>query len=490
MQLFSVVEALGVDPVLQARLGLLRSSLLTVESAIERIEDARRPSSPADSSTSALLSLSRSVSATLTSVRDFLNSIEGTCDVAATREVLRHLEAARDAAKVTAPLAGPHLVLEQTSVGSDLQEDVVDRSDELDEIEALVRSAADKGEEEREELLNRAWKDFVDVEKKCESVFEEYVDLVRGVLLRDAGLDRDLCRIADELLRPWGRISEYDWRSFTIPASRDWGRMSAARLIRLGFPEWSIWSLPLTAHEFGHLFASKHRKMELLTAEIKKSGWASSSDVRIWIADVFATVTMGPAYVWATMLLRADPSSQLDNERVTIMLESLRAIAPGGEYNQLCATMEDAWRRASAHVVVEGSGGRDRQDLIAMIVTPVHKRVKDPFKASAWERATELVDKLEDPALKVSEVIDGLGWRDLPHLLVAAWYARLRVPSYPGAPAETISEMERDRIQGLAERTREACIAVTDQRIPSGQAETRAPRGAETAPVEKPPAAV
>ena len=63
-----------------------------------------------------------------------------------------------------------------------------------------------------DQLDREAWRLFTECLEKCQELFAEYLDLVRGVLVRDAGLDRDLFRIADDLVRRT-TIAEYRWES-------------------------------------------------------------------------------------------------------------------------------------------------------------------------------------------------------------------------------------------------------------------------------------
>ena len=51
--------------------------------------------------------------------------------------------------------------------------------------------------------------------------------------------------------------------------------------------------------------------------------------MRAWVADAFATCVTGPAYVWAAMLLRADPTSAVDQRRVAVMVDVLELLASG-----------------------------------------------------------------------------------------------------------------------------------------------------------------
>ena len=82
-------------------------------------------------------------------------------------------------------------------------------------------------------------------------LFEESLALVEGALVRGAKLDNGLCQIADALLDELRTKADVAWGRFTILAEGEFfGEM--AQIIRLRFPEVSIWNLPIAAHEFGH----------------------------------------------------------------------------------------------------------------------------------------------------------------------------------------------------------------------------------------------
>ena len=120
--------------------------------------------------------------------------------------------------------------------------------------------------------------------------------------------------------------------------------MTAARLIRIGFPEWTVWMVPLAAGELGFIFADRYRDLDteviaaafadVLTGRAGPDGSEGEpaideEELRAWVADAFATCVTGPAYVWAAMLLRADPTSAVDQRRVAVMVDVLELLASG-----------------------------------------------------------------------------------------------------------------------------------------------------------------
>jgi hypothetical protein len=477
-------DDVGVDLALQTRLGLLRRSLLIVEAAIESIDSARRSNAGAGVQTESLSKLNESLNAATTA----LGSIIGHADPAVSGAVLgalTSLNAARAAlsgAETTA--AGPSLFsLQQTSLDTDLKGGVKERLRELASIETNLGLAQGKDEETHHQLLGEAWAQYAELYGQCcETVFSEYVDLIRGVLIRDAGLDQYLCRIADDLGRRWGRFKGYEWHSLTIPASRDWRGMSAAHLIRIGFPEWSVWSIALTAHEFGHVFAAEFEPMRKLVAETAAKCAVSTEEAQDWVADVFATSIMGPAYAWAAILLRADPASAPDDARVTVMLKTLARIGlrtgtQAEEQERIKRIWEQSRKRAR-----EVAPRRDELgEVFDEVIDAAYSRVLAPFRAADWDAAREkLVAQLESPELEPERIADGLHGNELRTILVAAWEARIRLHDEfakqraelgedDEAWREALLDQEREALLTLADRTRDVCMALIDRQVTDGR---------------------
>ena len=189
-----------------------------------------------------------------------------------------------------------------------------------------------------------AWSCYRKALANCHELFVEYIDLVRGVLIRDAGLDQDLCRIADSLIKTWP-FSGSAWTSLSIPAEDERPGMSTAQLIRLGFPEWSLWSLPLVAREFGHVFTRKRDRIDTDVLQAAANNVRGEAELRSWAADIFATTVAGSAYPWAAIVLRADPDADLDQARVAVMLYTMELLkAPASYYDPLAL----AWQGAVA----------------------------------------------------------------------------------------------------------------------------------------------
>jgi hypothetical protein len=334
------------------------------------------------------------------------------------------------------------------------------RTRELEKVQQTADAAANTHGTQREELDREAWRLFTECVGKCQELFAEYLDLVRGVLVRDAGLDRDLFRIADDLVRRT-TIKEYRWESLTIPASRERRHMTAARLIRIGFPEWTVWMVPLAAGELGFIFADRYPDVdtEVIDAAFDDvvAGRAGieegeppidKTELRAWVADAFATCVTGPAYVWAAMLLRADPASAVDQRRVAVMVDVLELLAselydPGGNFVEVADRTRTYWRVAVAQANTGQGPGEPSwvAEARRTVAAAVFDRVRSPLTADRWPVAAGLADRfLELPS--VESIAGELHHGQLAEVLLAGWMARVRL-ARAGATDDLLRKLER-----------------------------------------------
>ena len=308
-------------------------------------------------------------------------------------------------------------------------------------------------------------------------LFQEYVDVAAGLSLRGTGMDEHFCAMADWLSDQWtAGVNLPYW--FAIPARH--GPSAMTSIIRLGFPEWTIWALPLVAHEFGKILVDEDVEFRDQAADLAadvvqlESGSeppptpeaaalvhdAPSATVarerevalriRIYLADAFATYVMGPAYACACLLLRLDPANSaqpaLDLVRATVVIKMLEKIDPGlqSHLSAIVGTLRTSWDAAVAAQLGTVEPSTHRQDLASSIVDRVvavleliEERTEIPIKFddAAWDAATgqaeeyfgTLGDMTRAPldgtaAKQLSIDFDGV---TLPHVLNAAWHWRL-----------------------------------------------------------------
>lgn len=454
------------DLVLWARLAMLRGSLTKVCGAIKMLENARQQGRQASREESGVRALAQAIATDELRLRAVVEKIADARVKAEVLDILNEMSKRRGEAIMSfvAETPGRRLfALRDTSVGGDLSDFARDLLGELDEIESIIDRATGAPPAAGRQLMDEAWEKYRKALARCGDIFAEYIDLIRGVLLRDAGLDQDLCRIADTLIKTW-HFAGHAWSSLSIPAEGERPDMSEAQLIRLGFPEWSIWSLPLVAREFGHVFAKKRERVIADIKEAMDEHLASEPELCSWAADVFATTVLGSAYLWAATLLRADPSEPGDLTRVAVMTYTLELMAAPTEFYQPLA---QAWQTAAAggQVVLNAEQ--------KAFVKKVKSRIGVEFRR--WEAATALADQLagtDEPA----DIADPLAVSSLRNVLVAAWRARIgwavafAENSYPGEEPEERNARRRrytDALVIVADRVRAVCVAVIDRPGPS-----------------------
>jgi hypothetical protein len=164
--------------------------------------------------------------------------------------------------------------------------------------------------------LSQRWRTLEEIREDCEPVFEECLALLQGSLVRTAGVDEGLGDLADALLRDLGQRT-ITWERFTVlDTGESYGRL--VQVIRVRFPEASIWSLPIAAHEFGHFVARRLEKRDPHTGQVatpvkdfldrEGAKHPRGPDyLEELFADLFATYVLGPAFACACILLRWDP---------------------------------------------------------------------------------------------------------------------------------------------------------------------------------------
>jgi hypothetical protein len=245
-----------------------------------------------------------------------------------------------------------------------LESKLSNKSDEMiSRIKAIYRKLEKKkkkGKANMEGNLFNAWEELSQLTyKESPKIFSEYVDFLRGMALRSTGLDSEICKISDELIKKCKEAGNVDWGSITVPDQREALMVTLAQIIRMGFPEWSIWTLPFAAHEFGHLVASEKIRMpQFGTLDIPPY------HMQEYISDAFAVYAMGPSYAYASILMRFDPfQSYLDQreypsdaKRVYVILKILEKMQEKASnsdqtakiemYESVIGGLREEWRSA------------------------------------------------------------------------------------------------------------------------------------------------
>jgi hypothetical protein len=222
-----------------------------------------------------------------------------------------------------------------------------------------------------------AWARYIGVYAKSQQVFRACMELMGGLALRDKLLDERIYQFADELIASCAEaMLRYGW--LTVPAQQEALSRTLARVIHLRFPEWTLWSLPLTAYEYGHVALDEMPELSGFVHEEARRlldlppGTRLDDDdprlprlaraehqLRVLMNDAFATYVVGPAYACAAILLRLDPvvaSAQehvhpADARRADVvlgMLDRMDAESEAGPYGPVIARLRGDWDRTVA----------------------------------------------------------------------------------------------------------------------------------------------
>lgn len=277
-----------------------------------------------------------------------------------------------------------------------------------------------------------------------ERLFSEYVDFLGGLALRNTGIDNGTCYMADELLRTCHRFGGMSlWHSMTVPSRRSPPETTLVRIIRLGFPEWTIWAVPIGAHEYGHMVVSQNEELKRASDKLR----ASLPRIEVYLADCFATYFMGPSYAFASILVALDPCAEgpgdnatshatrsPESERAHIVLRMLQSM-DSQVYQGVVEVLESHWRAALAVFGFPFPLPAPEAEPLNEVVKLMQDFLDNAaphlqYKPSQWQKVTEwpsLVSPPDDfplgPTDDVRDVING------------AWHQRLR---------------DKDRTTGLA----------------------------------------
>jgi len=338
------------------------------------------------------------------------------------REVKKQLQEIK---KMCFPVEGPIV----SEVSTDLKKEIDEPLMQLENVRNLLMDKRPIGVD--------FWNQFYHkVAVPSQKIFSEYIDLLGGIALRDAQFDAGICQVADELIRTFQSTRKYGEQLRVIPAGNEAVKMTLARIIRLRFPEWTIWALPFTAHEFWDMGPNNHLQ-GWLANEIK--GAVEQRDQGC-LADAFATYMMGPAYAYATIVLLLAPHMPFesrgdrpaDDVRAHVILAMLKqmqtkygALSP--MYDDVCQQLAVAWNAAKEQAGAAGDQPAHVADdipradiLVTALWKVLEKNVSAPMTLEAWAQVNHL--KKDLLAGSSSDLPPGI---ELRQVLNAAWLARV-----------------------------------------------------------------
>jgi hypothetical protein len=321
-----------------------------------------------------------------------------------------------------------------------------------------------------------AWDQLAALQAAGQPLQEETLSFLGSVLIRRDGRDREppalagnsagpsLCELADRLLAEYEERTGLAWNSRTILGPGALVDLDT-EIIRIRFPDWSLWSLPVVAHEFGHVVArvtpvfrhfQQHYPHTLAAGDVSTRRLAAQLEELF--ADVFATYSCGPAFAAAMIVLHFDPIAAhaargdhpTHQQRVDVICHTLEAMeAAGGgpaaaSFAGVARRLRELWQESL------DSAGTPRQPPAAPSfsvpeVAPAlfqavaaSYRLGAAYGRSAWERALSLAGESRQGGFSLQSVRARFPAVRLHDLLNVIWGARL-VPQYAAHDLEAVA---------------------------------------------------
>ena len=329
----------------------------------------------------------------------------------------------------------------------------------------------------------KCWADFEERRKQCASLAREYLAFALGGFARQAGLDDGLLRIADAFLAELSERVKVRWDPLTVLAETEWYG-EEEQIIRLRFPETSVWNLPMAAHEFGH-FAGPRLAVRTESGRVwdlanpvadvlrreSDRGSADWSRMHEFFADAFAVFLTGPAYACTSLLLRFDPTipdpdyepTHPGNAKraylMTRMLEKMDQESGSTSYRGVVRELREHWR---ASVIEAGTlDARQVAELEAKVAADV-----EPTVGEIWELLQQALPAQRYRGMATAQALKPalLGTASasaaaptLADVLNAAWLCRL-----------DHWDDDRDRTAGIATGALRLCQAIADRAAGAG----------------------
>jgi len=245
-----------------------------------------------------------------------------------------------------------------------------------------------------------------------------------------------------------------------IPATGD-SFTGLSNIIRVRFPEFGVWSLPIVAHEFGHYLQAEKReqKFPYLFNEILSSEGQAFTDqpdpiLQEQFADLFAVYVLGPAYACTCILLEFNPRTAdrdaighpSDARRVFFLLRALEKLQEHDctkPYDWIITQLNKRWgagvRAAKSQPLTKKELqqlGKRFDTLYEVLANPANQLAAAPYGPDRWSLVRPLAGELGRLAAthasayeaegRVRKVLEGQkGPAVVPDLLNAAWLCRL-----------------------------------------------------------------
>jgi len=281
------------------------------------------------------------------------------------------------------------------------------------------------------------WKRFdTQLGGEARKLFADYVDFVGGLTVRANALDGQVCAMTDPLLAELTPLRSIP--NIVVPAQQTALGQLVQSVIKMGFPGWTIWGIPLVGHEVGLETArteNGHDIKELL-ADGERYGMTQGRRINVF-ADVFATYTLGSGYARAVIQSQLAPhhvsSSENDPpdiDRAHVILMMLDFHYGRGDlklddrYEHAVKSLKDFWEAEVAALAPAVTGySANLDEFLAAAWNALDRSTRiSSFDSMQWNRAQDLLPYLRDGGAEPKGLISMIA------LLAAAWEARAERP--------------------------------------------------------------
>lgn len=282
-------------------------------------------------------------------------------------------------------------------------------------------------------------------------VGEEIRAMLAGLALRDRGVGRRCCVIADALVAELTSAAGMRWQGLTVPGAADRANARTG-LVELRFPATDFWSITTVAHEVGHLLArAPHLGPRPGAGNPIKRVIAGEPAVQReeLFCDFYATYVLGSAYPAFMIGTELDPvaarpmlpftdrsttaaSHPSPDKRVFVMLATLaemdvRAGPFAGEFAAARATLTTSWQ---ARLTGDATGPDD--ESTTTVLTHFLRRLwSEAAPALGAPAATSMAARNLPSALRAAAGPPlgavNLAELELSQVVTAAWRARAMV---------------------------------------------------------------
>lgn len=261
--------------------------------------------------------------------------------------------------------------------------------------------------------LEISWNSYLLIYNNCKNIFKESLDFLEGALVRGAGFDENICYIADHLLNEIEKQIDIKWSRLTIIGNNEFFDQTA-EIIRLRFPDFGIWRLPIVAHEFGHLVEQElrdfppHRDVnpiKVMINRLSQNDDKKRADLRELFSDLFGTYTMGPAFACACILLNFNPLKACEEtkshpnflKRAYFMLKGLEKMSSEevmDPYRLIIENLHNIWSESilasNQNITINDNTKLELDIWIEDLYSELSKYKAIKYSVSSWRIAVEL----------------------------------------------------------------------------------------------------